>query len=80
MFALPLIIIGRLDGVGVADELRVEIQRVIWLPQRKAEVVNGKDIFQQFRLRKVTNATCLPGRVERVGQRIGARVEVVVIG
>jgi len=48
----------------VPDELGVEVQGMIWRPQREAEVVHGEDVFEQFRVIKIANAAGLPGVVE----------------
>ena len=52
-----------------------------WLggPQREAEIVHGEDVFEQLGIVEVADAAGLPRIVERVRQRVGARVEIVIV-
>ena len=52
---------------------------MIRLLEREAEVVHGEDVFEELGLLEVADAAGLPRRIELVGQRVGARVEVVVV-
>ena len=47
--------------------------------QRESEVVHGENIFQEFRILEVPDASRLPGWVELMGHRIGARIEIMVV-
>ena len=79
MFRYALHVIETLGGEHVTVELGVHIQRVIRRPQRKTEVVHREHVLQQFRLIQVADAAGLARIVERVRQRVGARVEIVIV-
>ena len=79
VFALPLVVIGGLGGVGVADELRVEVARMIRLSQRESKVVDGEDILEKLGLFEVTDAACLTRRIESVREGVSASVKVVIV-
>ena len=79
VLALALVVVDGLGGIGVADELGVEVARMVRLPQRKAEVVHGEDVFEELGLLEVADAAGLARGVELVGQGVGAGVEVVVV-
>src|SRR5271170_7616791 len=53
VFAQPLKAVDGLGRKGVADELGVEILRMIRRQQRPAEVVHGENIFEKLRLLEV---------------------------
>ena len=72
-------VVEALGGEHVAVEFRVQISRVVGRPQRKAEIVHGEDVFEQFGVVQVAYAAGLARIVERVRQRVGARVEVVIV-
>ena len=48
VLALALVVVGGLGGERVADELGVEVERMIGLAQREAEVVHREDVFEQL--------------------------------
>ena len=77
---MTLVVVGGLGGIGVADELGIEINRMIGLAEREAKVVDGEDVFEQLRAAVVADAARLAGGVERVGESVGAEVEVMVVG
>ena len=79
MLGEALHLIDSLGGIGVADEFGVQISRMIRRLQRKTEVVHGENIFEKFRLLKVADASGLAGRVQLVGHRVGANIEIVVV-
>ena len=68
-----------LVGIHVAHEFRVQVARMIRRLQRQSEIVHREHVFQQLRFLEVANAAGLPRRIELMRQRIGARVEVVVV-
>ncbi len=72
-------VVETLGGEHVAVELGVHVQRVIRRPQRETEVVHREHVLQQFRLMQVADAAGLARVVERVGQRVRARVEIVIV-
>ena len=45
----------------------------------KAEIVHGENIFEEFRFLKIADAAGLARRIQFVGQRIGANVEIVIV-
>ena len=79
VFALALVVVGGLGGEGVADKFGIEIARMVRLLQRKAEIVHGEDVFEKLRLLEVADAAGLARGIERVRERVGARVEIVIV-
>ena len=79
VFGEPLHLVDGLGGIGVPDELGVQIARVIGRLQGKTEVVHGEHVFEEFRFLKIADAAGLPRGIQFVGQRIGADVEVVIV-
>ena len=79
VLALPFIVICGLGGEGVAHKFSIQIARMIGLLQWKAKIIQGKDIFEKFRILKCANAACLTAVVERMGECVGLCVEVVVV-
>ena len=63
----------------VADELGVQVQRMVRRAQREAEIVHREDVFQQLGIVFVPYATGLAGGVQPVRQIVGAGVEIVVV-
>ena len=47
--------------------------------QREPEVVHGEDVFEQFGIVEIADAAGLARVVERMGQLVGACVEVVIV-
>src|SRR5215813_7698032 len=83
---MPQRVLGQAFGVvvwfgneGMADELGVQIARMIGRPQRKTEVVHGEHIFQPFRIVLVAYTAGRACGIQLVGQGIGAGIEVVII-
>ena len=72
-------VVGAFGGEHMPVELGIHVERVVRRPQRKTEVVHRHHVFQQLRLIQVTDAAGLPRVVERVRQRVGARVQFVVV-
>ena len=72
-------VVEALGGEHVAVEFGVQIQRMVRRPQREAEIVHGEHVFEQLRIVQVADAAGLARIVELVRQRIGARVEIVVV-
>ena len=68
-----------LAGIGVADELSVQIRGMIRRQERKAEVIHGEHIFQELGRLEVADTAGGTAGIELVGQRVGAGVEVVVV-
>jgi len=79
MFGKPFHLVDRFGGIGVSDELGVQVARVIGWLQRKSEIVHGENVFEKFRFLKVPDAARLTRGVQLVRQRIRADVEVVVV-
>ncbi len=79
VFGEALHLVDGLGGIGVPDKLGVQIARVIGRLQRETEIVHGENIFEEFRFLEVADAAGLASRVQLVGQRIGADVEVVIV-
>ena len=48
VLAQALDVVDGFGRVSVADELSVEIERMIGRQQRESEVVHGEDIFEQL--------------------------------
>ena len=72
-------LVDGLGGIGVPDEFRIQIARMVRRLQRKSEIVHGEDVFQEFGFLEVANASGLPRRVELMRERVGARVEIVIV-
>ena len=68
-----------LVGIGVSDEFRIQIARMVRRLQREAEIVHGEDVFEEFGFLEVADAAGLARRIELVRQRVGARVEIVIV-
>src|ERR1700756_5280052 len=66
-------------GIGVPDELGVQVARMIGRLQREAEIVHGENIFQKFGLLEVADAASLARGIEFVRQGVGADVEIVIV-
>ena len=52
---------------------------MIWLAERKPEIIDGENVFEQFGPSVVADTAGLTCGVKRVGERIGAQVEVVIV-
>src|SRR6516165_6238034 len=72
-------LIDGLGGISVANELGVQITRIIWRLERKAEIVHGENVCQEFRFLKITDATGLARGIELTSQGVRARVEIVIV-
>ena len=75
----PLYLIDGLRRIGMPNKFRIQIPRMVWRLQRKSEIVHREDIFQEFGFLEVANAAGLARRVELVGQRVGARIEIMIV-
>src|SRR3954451_21390889 len=47
--------------------------------QRESEIVHGEHVFEELGLLKIANATSLARVIQRVRQRSGARIEIVIV-
>src|SRR6266702_1772403 len=72
-------VVRRLGTIGMADELRVQIERMVRRLQRKSEVVQCEDVLEKLRAPKGTDAARLPRRIELVGRAVGAGVELMIV-
>ena len=72
-------LVDGLGRIGVADEFRVQVARMVGRLQREAEIVHGENVFEKFRGLEVADAAGLARGIEFVGQRVGAHVEIVVV-
>jgi hypothetical protein len=79
VLALVRVVIGRLGGEGVSNELGIQVARMIGLLQGEAEIVHGKDVFEKLGFLEVPYAACGPGIVECMRQCVGLGIEVMVI-
>src|SRR5215469_15916092 len=79
MLGQALHVVNGLGGIGMADELRVQVARMIGWLQRKAEIVHGEYIFEKLRLLEITNAARLPRGIKLTRERIGACVELMIV-
>jgi hypothetical protein len=48
-------------------------------PQREPEIVDRKNVFQKFRRCEVPNAAGLAASIERMRERVGAHIEIVIV-
>src|SRR5215469_12826359 len=79
MLGQALNVVNGLGWIGMADELRVQVARMIGWLQRKTEVVHGEHVFEKLRFLKITNAARLPRGVELMRDGVGACIEVMII-
>src|SRR5450631_2823534 len=79
MLCLPLHSVDALGRIGVTDELRVQITRVVWLQHGPAKIVHREHIFQKLRGLEVANASGLTTRIKLVSYRVCLSVEVVIV-
>ena len=59
-------VVESLGGKHVAVELRVQVRRMIGQLQRKAEIVDGEDVFEPLGVAQVADASGLARVVQRV--------------
>src|SRR6202021_3146733 len=79
VFREPFRVVYGLGGKGVPDEFGIQVKRVAGSSERKTKVVDGKHIFEKFRLLKVSDSSGRAGRVELMGEGIGTSIEVVIV-
>ena len=72
-------LIDGLGGVGMTNEFRVEVARVIWRLQGKTKIVHGENVFEEFGFLEVADAAGGPGGIETMSQGVGAGVEIVIV-
>ena len=65
--------------VGMPNEFRVQIPRMVRRFQGETKVVHGKHIFQKLGFLEITNTARLPRRIQFVRHGIRLHVEVVVV-
>lgn len=79
VLALSLVIVRCLGWKRVPDELRVQVQRVVRLAQREAEVIHCHDVFEEFAVVEVPDAASLAAPIERMPKGVGATIKAVVV-
>src|ERR1700757_629391 len=72
-------LVDRLRGIRMPTKFCIQIPRMIGRLQGPAEIVHGEHVFQELGLLEVANASRLPCGIELMRERIGARVEVVIV-
>jgi hypothetical protein len=72
-------LVDGLCGIGVANKFRVQVAGMVRRFQGESEIVHGEDVFQEFRSLEITDAASLAARVEFMGQRVCAHVEIMVV-
>ena len=53
-------VVDPLGGVCMPDEFRIQIPRMIRLPQRETKIVHGEDVFQQLGIVVIADAAGRP--------------------
>ena len=72
-------LVNRFGGIGVPDKFGVEVARMMGRLQGKTKIVHGENVFEEFRLLEVADATSGPGGVEAMSQSVGADVKIVIV-